>query len=247
MTSVEFPGGGPLPTSDVRPVGTTFCLTSGVAQGQIASRHWRLSDVLNTMQQQFLLLRDGLMEQGSLPREETAVSATEIVIHLDSIILAVEARTAGMERPASSAALRTPRTVTSVVIDAGPYRIRGQAHVVPGVALLQHILDPNRPFIPITEAVVLFRRSAAGGASDLPGGYDGVVRAPFLLVNRRHLIAVALAGAAPAARSRAEEPAAPPVQEYRRLTPAAAEWSPPPAAAAPWSPPPAAPAPAPAP
>ncbi|MBI3977831.1 MAG: cyclic nucleotide-binding domain-containing protein [Chloroflexi bacterium] len=125
--------------------------------GHLRSIHFRFSDTLNALGQDFVQLHDVAIQ----PLDSDAgkeIRAPGVILHKDSIVLGIpQEAPIGVERPLLRQDLRAERVRLPAIVEAWPFTIRGTLHRPPGVRLLQHIDDPHVRFLPVTDVAVDYR------------------------------------------------------------------------------------------
>lgn len=180
----------------LRSLGVTLYTASARITGELASTHWRVSDCMNALNQDFLLVHDATVQQLQTAGA-AAVSAAEVLVRLDEVLLAAPKETsAGVERNPARQGLQVERVPTPVRIEAWPFTVEGAFQLSPGVDLHQHVHGSHRRFLPVADARIVYH------PSPLLGG-----PAPFLLVNRLKLQVVLAAESI--GRERAKDPDVP--------------------------------------
>ncbi len=159
---------------NVRELGAVIFTPSTRTTGVLRTIHWRLSDTLNALDQEFILIHDAVVQ----PLHATAgdeLSTSWSLLRKDSIVLAqIDEAVAGQEIPPARQALVSERTPLRGKLEAWPFIVDATLHLPPNVDLLQHIHDPHRQFMPLTDAQVTYQPSLLLS-----------FKAPFLLVNRQ--------------------------------------------------------------
>ncbi|MEK7217163.1 MAG: cyclic nucleotide-binding domain-containing protein [Chloroflexota bacterium] len=151
-----------------------FLTENARATGLLRCSHRRFSDSMNALEQDFVTVWDtgvsAFEDEG-----ERHTEMAEMLLRKSSIILAAPLDiSAGRELGREQQALQVAKEHVHAGMDAGPYSIEGTLHLGKGADLLQHIYDPGRLFMAVTDAKVHSRKSPEVRFS-----------VPFLLVNRR--------------------------------------------------------------
>ena len=132
--------GGPPPT-----VSLTLYTDAFIIRGTLVTRQRRITDILNTADERFLVLGDVTSDEfGS--RGET-VRAEYAQVNLASVLFAV-ADTA-VETPPE---LRTPKVPAKALISVPPFKVTGDIHVMQGHQLREALSELTGRFIPVTSA-----------------------------------------------------------------------------------------------
>lgn len=148
---------------------------SSKLSGALRSPHRRFSDMMNSLDQDFVTIWDTVTrfnEGSGIP-----TTLARMLIRKSTLVLAASQETrVGREVSPEQRSLHVPKEVLKVVIEAGPYAVEGTIHMGSGVDLLQHVHETHRAFMPVTDGTVVHRRLANVRFST-----------PFLLVNRRSI------------------------------------------------------------
>jgi hypothetical protein len=141
--------------------------TAGRVEGslRIAARLRTLDD-LNLVSKNLVALRS------ARPDDETwSFSEGELSIHKASIVFVHE-----LDAPSVQSGVSFGRFTRSAVrLKVGAFDIQGFVHVPPGGVAIKRLDQGNHPFVSLTSVLV--------------SGPDGEFTAPFLAVNRNHIIA----------------------------------------------------------
>lgn len=176
------PGGGEEPAASaqslvsLRTVAVTLYTANARLSGTIRSIDWRVSDTLNAVDQEYLLLHGATVQPLQSATAE-AVQSAQVLVRLGEVVVAIpQEAQVGVERTPARHGLVVERERLPVLIEAWPYTVEGDLHVSPGVDLLQYVHGAHRRFLPMTEAQLVYH------PSPLLGG-----PMPFLLINRHRL------------------------------------------------------------
>jgi hypothetical protein len=124
-------------------------------RGSFHVRHNRLSDFLNTLEQN-VFVEDAVMTPLANP-DETLLSAPYAQINRNAIIFVIPYT--GDERPTQETDVRRSALVAKgqypVVLGAPPFELRGVLHFAKGASLRAALLAVHQPFLPLTEAQAL--------------------------------------------------------------------------------------------
>lgn len=116
-----------------------------IIRGTIRTQQHRISDILNSADEDFLVIADAVVEEygtrGSPVRSEFAQ------VNLGAVLFAV-ADTPVEARPD----LRTPKIPEQALISIPPFRITGRIHLMPERDLREALSELTGRFIPVTEA-----------------------------------------------------------------------------------------------
>jgi len=133
-------GGEPVKTP------MTLFTDAFVIKGTIRTRQGRISDILNTADEDFIVLEDAVVDEfGS---RSQAVRTEFAQVNLHAVLFAVSDATVE-PRPD----LRTPKVSEQALISIPPFRIIGRIHVLPERDLHDALRDLTGRFIPVTEAI----------------------------------------------------------------------------------------------
>ncbi len=117
-----------------------------IARGTVATRHGRISDILNLSEAPFLVLED--VHVTSLDGRGEPIHADVAQINLDAVLFAV-ADTPVVATPE----LRAPKTPHEALISVPPFRVTGTLHLVArSLNLRQALADLTGRFLPVTDA-----------------------------------------------------------------------------------------------
>jgi hypothetical protein len=134
-------------------------LQSAVVSGVLTTNQDRLSNCLILREaQEVLSLRQARL--GDLNGNPMDIKTDEYIIYIQEIFLIADLSPQFRTDPSAYAHLYIKKAPNKVLLNAGPYWIRGEIHLMPG-APLHDLLMANTRFIPITEATLLNSRSAA--------------------------------------------------------------------------------------
>lgn len=139
-----------------------------IARGTVATRHQRISDILNLSEAPFLVLED--VHVTSLDGAGEPIHADVAQINLDAVLFAV------VDTPVSTTPeLRAPKTRHEALISVPPFRVTGTLHLAArSPNLRQALTDLTGRFLPVTDAT--FEAPSLGRAPQ---------RAQMLAINHR--------------------------------------------------------------
>lgn len=126
-----------------------------VIRGSIRSRQARITDILNSADEDFLVLSDAVVDE--FGTRELASRSEYAQVNLASVLFAV-ADTAIEARPD----LRTPKVPEQAMISIPPFRITGRIHLLPERDLREALSELTGRFLPVTDAT--FWSDTAGEA-----------------------------------------------------------------------------------
>jgi len=164
-------------TNPLQQIAAVIYTATTRTSGFLHTKHQRLSDTFNAIDQNFLLIHDASVQPFHAPSDCDALSTAWSLINKDSIAFceSVEPK-AGIEISADRRSLTVEKLLVRVKVEVPPFTIEGTIHLQPGTDLLQHIHDPHRQFIPITAVQVT---NVPDSSADLT--------MPFVLVNRNRI------------------------------------------------------------
>jgi hypothetical protein len=117
-----------------------------VIRGSIRTRQGRLTDILNSADEDFIVLEDVLVDEYGTRSQAVRTEFAQVNLH--AVLFAVSDTTVEA-RPD----LRTPKVSEQALISIPPFRIIGRIHVLPERDLHDALRDLTGRFIPVTEAV----------------------------------------------------------------------------------------------
>jgi hypothetical protein len=132
-------GGEPLK------VPLTLFTDAFVIKGTVRTRQGRITDVLNTAEDDFIILEDAMVDE--FGTRSLAVRTEFAQVNLHAVLFAVSDTTVE-PRPD----LRTPKVSEQALISIPPFRIIGHIHVLPERDLHDALRELTGRFIPVTEA-----------------------------------------------------------------------------------------------
>ncbi|HEY8637430.1 MAG TPA: hypothetical protein VIL81_09220 [Candidatus Limnocylindrales bacterium] len=132
-------GGEPLK------VPLTLFTDAFVIKGTVRTRQGRITDVLNTAEDDFIVLEDAMVDE--FGTRSLAVRTEFAQVNLHAVLFAVSDTTVE-PRPD----LRTPKVSEQALISIPPFRIIGHIHVLPERDLHDALRDLTGRFIPVTDA-----------------------------------------------------------------------------------------------
>ena len=126
-------------------VNLTLYTDAFVIRGTIRTRQSRISDILNTADDQFLVLADAVVDEygarGMPVRTEFAQ------VNLGAVLFAVADTTVE-----ARADLRTPKVPEQALISIPPFRVTGRIHILPERDLREALTELTGRFLPVTDA-----------------------------------------------------------------------------------------------
>ena len=127
------------------PTRLTLYTDSLIVQGMIRTRQRRISDILNSADEPFLVLEDVSSEEfGS---RVTAVRSDYAQINLASVLFAVSD---AVVDPVPE--LRTTKSPEQAMISIPPFKLTGTIHLLPGRGMREALVELQGRFLPLTDA-----------------------------------------------------------------------------------------------
>lgn len=116
-----------------------------VIRGTVETRQRRITDILNTADDRFLVLSDVTFDEfGTTGR---TIKSDFAQVNLASVIFAVA------DTPVDPAPeLRTPKTPEQALISVPPFTVIGRIHLLPERSLRESLSELTGHFLPVTEA-----------------------------------------------------------------------------------------------
>ena len=135
-----FEGIGAPPT-----ISLTLYTDAFIIRGTLLTRQRRVTDILNTAEDRFLVLSDVTSDEfGS--RGDT-IRAEYAQINLTSVLFAVA--DTPVETPPE---LRTPKVPEQAMVSVPPFKVTGQIHLMPEHNLREALTELTGKFLPVTNA-----------------------------------------------------------------------------------------------
>lgn len=125
--------------------GLTLYTDAYIVRGSLITRQRRLLDVLNTADEDFLVLMDVAFER--FGGAGGARSAAFAQVNLGAVLFAVAETTV---EPVPE--LRTPKVPESALISIPPFEITGRIHLLPERELRDALQELTGRFLPVTDA-----------------------------------------------------------------------------------------------
>jgi hypothetical protein len=116
-----------------------------VIRGSIRTRQGRLTDILNSADEDFIVLEDVLVDEYGTRSQAVRTEFAQVNLH--AVLFAVSDTTVEA-RPD----LRTPKFSEQALISIPPFRIIGHIHVLPERDLHEALNELTGRFIPVTDA-----------------------------------------------------------------------------------------------
>jgi hypothetical protein len=133
----------PVPT---RSIPMTLYTEVFVVRGTLQTRHHRVTDILNTADDPFLVLEDVTLEEfGS---GQPPASAEFAQVNLSSVLFAVTLQTI---QPISE--LRQAKVAERAFVSIPPFRVMGNIHLLPQRSFRDSLRELQSKFVPVTDAV----------------------------------------------------------------------------------------------
>ena len=141
-----------------RRIQLTLYTDAYVAQGAIATRQRRVTDILNLTEDGFIVLSDvSLAEFG---HRTEVVSAPYAQINLAAVLFAVA------DTPVEAIPeLRTPKVPEFALVTIPPFKVAGRLHILPQRTVRQALGELVGRFLPMTEATYWSERVGEPKAS----------------------------------------------------------------------------------
>jgi hypothetical protein len=152
-----------------------------ITRGWVRTRQHRVTDILNSAEEPFLILEDVVVEE--IGDRGQPIRADFAQINLDSVLFAV-ADVAVEALPE----LRTPKKAADAIVSVPPFRITGTIHLLPGEPTIREALMEPCSWRSTTGA----RRSSPSTRKRTPGRVSGrprpgrLPRGPVSAVDRRY-------------------------------------------------------------
>lgn len=126
-------------------VALTLYTDAFVIRGLLATRQRRITDMLNTAEDRFLVLSDVSSDEFGA-RGET-IRAEFAQVNLASVLFAVA------DTPVDPAPeLRTPKVAEQALISVPPFKVIGRIHLLPERSLRDALGELTGHFVPVTDA-----------------------------------------------------------------------------------------------
>jgi hypothetical protein len=131
---------------ETRPASITLITDAYVVRGTIQTRHRRITDMLNTAEQDFLVLEDATFDE---------FGSTGVVMQTDFAQVNLGAVLFGVaDHPVDATPeLRVPKVTQLAFITVPPFTITGHIHLMPERGLHEALGELLGRFIPVTDAV----------------------------------------------------------------------------------------------
>jgi hypothetical protein len=131
---------------EVRPASIMLITDAFVVRGTIQTRHRRITDMLNTTEQDFLVLENATFDE---------FGSTGVVMQTDFAQVNLGAVLFGVADDPVDATpeLRVPKVVERALISVPPFTITGHIHLMPERSLHEALGELMGRFIPVTDAV----------------------------------------------------------------------------------------------
>jgi len=128
-----------------QPIAVTLYTDSHIVRGSVRTRHRRFLDILNRVDEKFIVLSDVSMDEwGS---RGTPMTAPFAQVNLGAVLFAV------VDTPVEpTPELRTVKVVEQAYISVPPFKIVGRIHLLPERDLRLALEELTGGFVPVTEA-----------------------------------------------------------------------------------------------
>ena len=131
---------------DEQRLGVTLYTDAFVVRGLVATRHRRITDILNQPDHDFIVLNEVVLDE--FGTRSTAVRSEFAQINLAAVLFAVA------DSPVQPIPeLRTPKIPEQALISIPPFKITGRIHLLPERDLRDALEELTGRFLPVTEAV----------------------------------------------------------------------------------------------
>jgi hypothetical protein len=132
-----FPG-------DEQQFAMTLFTDAYVIRGHVSSRQRRVTDVLNSADQEFLVLTDVVLDE--FGTRTSAIQADFAQVNLASVLFAIA------DAPVDAIPeMRTPKVQEEALISIPPFKIIGRIHLMPEKTLREALLELKGRFVPVTD------------------------------------------------------------------------------------------------
>lgn len=130
---------------ELRAAPITLITDAYIVRGAVQTRHRRISDILNSAENDFLVLENATFDEfGSTG---IAIQSEFAQVNLGAVLFGV-----ADEPVEPTAELRVPKVSQLALITVPPFTITGHIHLMPGRDLRQALDELMGRFIPVTEA-----------------------------------------------------------------------------------------------
>ncbi len=116
-----------------------------VIRGAIRTRQGRITDILNTADDEFLVLADAVIDEYGA--RGTPLRSEYAQVNLGAVLFAVADTTVEARQD-----LRTPKVPEQALISIPPFRVTGRVHILPERDLREALTELTGRFIPVTDA-----------------------------------------------------------------------------------------------
>jgi hypothetical protein len=131
---------------DERRMAVTLYTDAFVVRGQVATRHHRITDILNQPDHDFIVLNDVMLDE--FGTRSVAVRSEFAQINLSAVLFAVA------DNPVQPIPeLRTPKIPEQALISIPPFKITGRIHLLPERDLRDALEELTGRFLPVTDAI----------------------------------------------------------------------------------------------
>jgi len=131
---------------EARVVALTLYTDAHIIRGMLQTRQRRVSDMLNTAEDDFLVLSDVVFDEfGSTGQPLRAEFAQ---VNLGSVLFGV-----AEQAVEAIPELRTPKVPERALISIPPFRVVGRIHVLPERSLREALQELTGRFVPVTDAM----------------------------------------------------------------------------------------------
>jgi hypothetical protein len=131
---------------DEQHLGVTLYTDAFVVRGQVATRHRRITDILNQPDHDFIVLNDVMLDE--FGTRSVAVRSEFAQINLSAVLFAV-----ADSQVQAIPELRTPKIPEQALISIPPFKITGRIHLMPERDLRDALEELTGRFLPVTDAL----------------------------------------------------------------------------------------------
>jgi hypothetical protein len=126
-------------------VALTLHTDAYIIRGQVSSRQRRVTDILNDVDHDFLVLTDAILDEYGAHGGTTKADFAQV--NLASVLFAIA------DAPTETfPEMRTPKVKEEALISIPPFKIVGQIHLMPDHNLRDALAQLTGRFVPVTEA-----------------------------------------------------------------------------------------------
>jgi hypothetical protein len=130
---------------EARTAAITLVTDAFVVHGEIATRHRRITDMLNSAEHDFLVLTNATFDEFGATGQ--TIQADFAQVNLSAVLFGV-----ADEPVEATPELRVPKVMEQALISVPPFTVTGHIHLIPGRGLHEALEDLMGRFVPVTEA-----------------------------------------------------------------------------------------------